>query len=1035
MPLATGTRLGRYEILAALGAGGMGEVYRARDGRLGRDVALKVLPAGVATDREVLARFEHEARTVAALNHPHIVTLHSVEDEDGIRFLTMELVEGEGLDLHLPPGGLPIERVIALGTAIAEALAAAHEKHIVHRDLKPANVMVTRDGRVKVLDFGIARLAGAERDIVATQAPTRSANLTGAGQVVGTVPYMAPEQVKGEPIDARTDLFALGVTLYELTSGQRPFRGATAGAVSGAILHETPEPLGRARADVPADLQRLIDRCLEKDPAARFQTARDLVSELGRVRIGVTQDETKILVEPPVPATPLLGRERDLERALARIGEGARLLTITGYGGTGKTRFAIELFRRLVPQHPGGAGFVSLASVTDPKDVLPTVATALAIPEARGRSALDAIATVIGVRRVLLVLDNLEQVLESADQIGALAARCPELRVVATSRAPLKVGAETEFGLPPLELPPADSSSIESLEAVPSVTLLVQRAEKVKPGFALTAANAAAIAAICRRLDGLPLALELAAARVRILEPGALLQRLDHALDLLTSGDRDLPLRQRTLRATISWSYSLLDPAEQRLLRRLSCFHEGWTLEALEQVCYTEAERHRAVDEFDSLVEKGLVRVVGNGERYALLETIRAFAAEQLHASGEVDDTRRAHAAYFLAAAARIAADLRTPAQLDAMARGHRDDANHHAAIQWLTAAARGGDLEALEHGLLLCGYLDWFWHITGHHLTARIALDALLALAVERRPSRGRALAWLAAGMVSTTTGEWERSLAEWRSGFEDADAVGDAEAAAEGIMGVGYCQLHLGRLEETRAATAEAIRRSTGVSDFILSLSMCVEGMRLFSGGDLDDGMRLVRSACEVSQRIADYEIGGVAHSFLAQMTFAKGDAPRALALYDEALAMLQTVGDIPEIARVHSEIGWTALAAGDPLAALAAFRRAVHAHEQVGSSRGTGLALLGIAAVEAAAGRPERAVAIAAAAQALSERAGIVIDHAMVPGVVERIEALKASIPKGTLSGLVAKASTMTPAEVLAMVGERDVATPSSSSSSSS
>jgi tetratricopeptide (TPR) repeat protein len=238
---------------------------------------------------------------------------------------------------------------------------------------------------------------------------------------------------------------------------------------------------------------------------------------------------------------------------------------------------------------------------------------------------------------------------------------------------------------------------------------------------------------------------------------------------------------------------------------------------------------------------------------------------------------------------------------------------------------------------------------------------------------------------------------------------------------MGVGYCLVHLGRFDEARAATAEAIQRSTGVTDFILSLSMCVEGMRLFSGGDLDDGMTMVSEACGVSRRIADYEIGGVAQSFLAQMTFAKGDAAHALELYDQALTMLQTVGDIPEIARVHSEMGWTALAAGDGRAALASFRRAVHTQEQVGSPRGTGLALLGIAAVEAAAGRSERAVSIAAAAQALSERAGIVIDHAMVPGVVERIEALKASIPKGTLDGLVAKAGAMTPAEVLAMVGE--------------
>ena len=261
---------------------------------------------------------------------------------------------------------------------------------------------------------------------------------------------------------------------------------------------------------------------------------------------------------------------------------------------------------------------------------------------------------------------------------------------------------------------------VEALRRCPSVALFVQRAAKVKPGFALSEANAAPIAEICRRLDGLPLALELAAARARILEPAALLQRLDHALDLLTSGDRDLPLRQRTLRAAISWSYSLLDAQEQRLLRRLSCFHEGWTLEAMEQVCYAADERPRALDELDSLVEKGLVRVVDGSGRYGLLETIRAFAAEQLHASGEVETTRRAHADHFVAFAERVAFDLRTPGQIEAMRRAHRDDANSHAAIGWLTACARAGDSEALEQALLLCGHQDWFWHISGQHQTAR---------------------------------------------------------------------------------------------------------------------------------------------------------------------------------------------------------------------------------------------------------------------------------------------------------------------------
>ena len=350
---------------------------------------------------------------------------------------------------------------------------------------------------------------------------------------------------------------------------------------------------------------------------------------------------------PPSPSTPLLGREVLLDVAVERLRAGTRVLTITGYGGTGKTRFSIELFRRLADEFAGGAAYVSLAAVTAAPEVLPAVCTALDIAEAHGRSALDALSTVIGERRVLLVLDNLEQVLESAGDIAALVARCPELKIIATSRAPLHISAESEFSLPPLDLPARDAS-LQSMRECPSVALLVQRAERVKPGFAVTPANAPAIAAICRRLDGLPLALELAAARVRILEPAALLQRLDQALDLLTSGDRDVPLRQRTLRATISWSYSLLNADEQQLLRRVSVFHEGWTLEAMEQVCYSAADRYRALDDLDSLAEKGLVRVVSSGERYALLETVRAFAAEQLHASGDVAALRAAHAHHFV---------------------------------------------------------------------------------------------------------------------------------------------------------------------------------------------------------------------------------------------------------------------------------------------------------------------------------------------------------------------------------------------------
>jgi predicted ATPase len=1026
MPLTPATRLGNYEIVAPLGAGGMGEVYRARDLRLGREVALKVLPAAVALDAGRLARFEQEARTVASLSHPNIVTLFSVEDVDGIRFLTMELVEGRSLDQHVIAGGLPIERVTELGVAISEALVAAHEKGIVHRDLKPANVMLTVDGRVKVLDFGLAKLAPSDPDVLKAQDVT-FARLSAPGQVVGTAPYMAPEQLRGESVDGRADLFALGIMLFELATGRRPFEGSTVGTVSSAILRDPPPSLASVRADASAELVRVVSRCLEKEPRARYQTALDVGNELRRARTtgsASAPPETAgaaILKPPPVPSTPLLGREQNLESATERLRGGARVLTVSGYGGTGKTRFAIELFRRMAPDYSGGAAFVSLASVTAATEVLPAVATSLDIAQAHGRSALDALCAVFGERRWLLVLDNLEQVLDAAGDVATLVSRCPGLQVIATSRAPLKIGAESEFSLPPLELPSANTISLDSLIRCPSVALFVQRAERVKPGFALTVANMQSIAAICRRLDGLPLALELAAARVRILDPGALLQRLDHALDLLTSGDRDLPIRQRTLRATISWSYSLLDPAEQRLLRRLSVFHEGWTLEAMEQVCYDDADRPGALDDLDSLVEKGLVRVTGDGERYTLLETIRAFSAEQLHAGGEVDVVRRAHADYYRDFAERVHADIHAYGQLAAVQRARSENANTMAAIHWLIVQARMGDEDALERGLLICGYLDWFWHITGQHYTARAVLDTLLSLADGRPPSRGRALARLTAGMISTTTGEWERSLAGWAGGFADGEAVGDAKAAAEGQMGVGYCNLAMGRMNEAAAALDDAIARASGVTEFVHGIALALKGMQLFANGHLDAGLALAEQAVRIHERFDDHEARGLALSFLAQMTYAKGDHARALELYEDAFQHLVRIGDHPEVARVQSEIGWTALARGDARAARHSFRLAVQTYEEVGSPRGTGLALLGLAAVEAAEGRSERAVAIAAAAHALSERAGIVIAHPMDPTLVTRIEELKASIPKGTLDGLVTSASTLSPADVLAMVAE--------------
>jgi TolB-like protein/Tfp pilus assembly protein PilF len=278
--MKSGDTLGPYRVREKLGEGGMGEVYRATDTKLGRDVALKVLPAAMAGDADRLARFEREARSVAALNHPHIVTIYSVEECEGLTFLTMELVEGGSLDARIPDGGVPLDEILAIGAAIAEALDAAHQKGIVHRDLKPGNVMLTADGRVKVLDFGLAKdLRTANR----VELTVTAAGLTQAGMVMGTPAYMSPEQLAGRPVDRRTDIFSLGVLLYEMASGQRPFEGASSIELASAILRDVPRRLDDGRADLPAALATLVQRCLEKDRDRRMQTAREVVRELSDI--------------------------------------------------------------------------------------------------------------------------------------------------------------------------------------------------------------------------------------------------------------------------------------------------------------------------------------------------------------------------------------------------------------------------------------------------------------------------------------------------------------------------------------------------------------------------------------------------------------------------------------------------------------------------------------------------------------------------------------------------------------------------------
>ncbi len=314
-----GTTLVHYRITASLGKGGMGEVWRAEDTRLGREVALKVLPEEHGEHPDRIERFEREARAVAALNHPSIVTIHSVEEAEGVRFLTMELIEGRTLDHFISDRGMDLNRFLDMATPIAEALASAHDRGVIHRDLKPSNVMVTDDRRVKVLDFGLAKLSAPRDEADTDELPTEA--LTGIGTVVGTMPYMSPEQVEGQAVDHRTDIFSLGVLMYEMATGNRPFAGKSSPGLMSAILRDQPEPVLERRRDLPNHLGRVIGRCLEKDPRDRYQTARDVFNELRTVR----RESGSIPADPlPLPVAGPSGgpSSTPAESGLARQDEG-----------------------------------------------------------------------------------------------------------------------------------------------------------------------------------------------------------------------------------------------------------------------------------------------------------------------------------------------------------------------------------------------------------------------------------------------------------------------------------------------------------------------------------------------------------------------------------------------------------------------------------------------------------------------------------------------------------------------------------------
>jgi predicted ATPase/DNA-binding CsgD family transcriptional regulator/tRNA A-37 threonylcarbamoyl transferase component Bud32 len=829
MSLRMEQRLGNYILRRLVGAGAFADVYLGMHIYLNSRVAIKVLHTHV--NALTWESFLSEARHLSQLEHANIISVLDFSIEDDDPFLVMDYAPGGNLRQRHPSGVVvPLPMVLSYVKTIASALQYTHDQHLIHRDLKPENLLVGEQGEILLSDFGLALITASTDRL---QVPER----------FGTLAYMAPEQIKGQA-SAASDQYALAVMIYEWLSGRRPFEG-TLEQLTNQHLFATPASLRSQHPEIPAAVEQAVFRALSKEPSLRFA---DVLSFATAIEVACHPVAASLSLSPPsagevsatepartapsgphpyiqnlpVPLTPLIGRERELRLARARLlRPGLRLLTLVGIPGVGKTHLALWLAAQLQETFIQGVCFVGLSTISDPNQVAPTILHALGLPESKEAAPSERLVACLREKRLLLILDTFEQVLPAAPLLTELLSSCPLLTILVTSRAALHVQGENELAVPPLALPnlrvlPAP----DSLAKVAAVSLFVERAEALKPGFALSERNAALIAELCVQLGGVPLAIELAAARCKHLSLEAMLARLKQGLGVLAGRNQNVPPRQQTLRNTIAWSYDLLSAEEQLIFRRLCIFFGEFSLEAAEVVAEAP-DRLSTLSPLDgiiSLVDKSLLLKgeVEEGEpRLYLLKIIRAYGLEWLAECGELEDCRRAHAMYYLALVERHQAGLSGAEQFTWLKQVEVAYENILAALQWLQEHCER------EAALRLLIALQKFWLLHGRlredhafldHAYAHRYSEESLALLRKMGSPYGAAQVMVVLACELVALGEPSRARNLLQEALSLASTRENSEVLVHVLCGAAHLELQLGHMEAGRTCLAKAIANMQG-------------------------------------------------------------------------------------------------------------------------------------------------------------------------------------------------------------------------------
>ncbi len=671
----------------------------------------------------------------------------------------------------------------------------------------------------------------------------------------------------------------------------------------------------------------------------------------------------------PVAANPLLGRDHAVSVALELLARpDVRLITLIGPPGVGKTRLAWQIAEQVQPRLREGACFVPLAPLYDAERVLPAIAQAIDLRDS-GRILATALADRLRSEEMVLVLDNFEHVIDAAPEIAALLAAAPALKVICTSRVALRIWGEHEFVVPPLALPDlAHLPAQAALAANPAVALFVARARAAYPGFAISDENVRQIAEICHRLDGLPLAIELAATRIKLFSPAAILARLERRLPFLTGGARDAPARHRTLAAAIAWSYDLLTATEQLCLARLGVFWGGWTLEAAEIVCSDDVD---VINALAVLVDHSLVQSVHTEQgdvRFIMLETIREFALNRLNERTETDGVQTRHARHYLALAVAAERGLQGPDQVVWMARLNADQNNLRAAFDW--SLTDRGDVEL---GLQAGAALWWFWWTNGQvgegrrwlHELLRRAEDIGLTVTIPY----GRAL--LGAGILAFFAGDFETALPHFTAARDQGEVLGDTITQGYATFMIGTVMVLSSQFTEGYALLDRAsllLRNAGAAATWHVGVTSLARTLLSFEGNDLDAAQQHADAGMAIFSELGQPYGIGLAYNYQGDVARLRGEHTAASKCYETALPLLRQANAKSEIPAVLHNLAHVVLAQDEAARARELFAEGFLLHREIGNQMGMAECLIGLAAVALRQDQPQAAATLLGATDAV-------------------------------------------------------------------